>query len=228
MRRRMPAAVIFDNDGLTLDTEHTWTRAEARSTRATAPSSRSTTSARCSARRARSRRWRWSATSTSPGRGAELHAELRELVHAELDGAGVEPMPGALELIAALREQRRPDRPGDELGPRVRHPRAAVGRRARPLRRRRERRGRRAPEARARRLPRGRRRASAPTRRRCVALEDSRDRRRRRPRGGHDASSACRRSRASTSAAANLVAPSLADPRVWELLELLGLERPVP
>ena len=24
----MPAAVIFDNDGLTLDTEHTWTRAE--------------------------------------------------------------------------------------------------------------------------------------------------------------------------------------------------------
>ena len=25
----MPAAIIFDNDGLTLDTEHTWTRAEA-------------------------------------------------------------------------------------------------------------------------------------------------------------------------------------------------------
>src|SRR4029079_13892142 len=35
----------------------------------------------------------------------ELHAELRALVHAELDGAGVEAMPGARELIAALRER---------------------------------------------------------------------------------------------------------------------------
>ena len=38
-----------------------------------------------------------------PGRAAELHDELRELVHAELDGAAIEPMPGARELIAALR-----------------------------------------------------------------------------------------------------------------------------
>ena len=128
MRRRMPVAVIFDNDGLTLDTELTWTRAEAAlyaryGTEFTLDHKREmlgTSGAKSGQAMERHL--------DQPGRGLELHDELRELVHAELDGAGVEPMPGARELIAALREHGRPARPGDELGPQVRHPRAAVGR----------------------------------------------------------------------------------------------------
>jgi HAD superfamily hydrolase (TIGR01509 family) len=40
-----------------------------------------------------------------PGRGPALQLELRELARSELDGARVEPMPGARELLAALRER---------------------------------------------------------------------------------------------------------------------------
>jgi HAD superfamily hydrolase (TIGR01509 family) len=99
----MPAAVIFDNDGLTLDTEHTWTRAE------------SVLYARYGTEFTLDHKREMLGTSGEksaltmerhlgqPGRGRELHVELRELVHAELDGTGVEPMPGAVELIEALR-----------------------------------------------------------------------------------------------------------------------------
>jgi HAD superfamily hydrolase (TIGR01509 family) len=104
MRRRMPAAVIFDNDGLTLDTEHTWTRAESRlyaryGTEFTLDHKREMlgTSGEKSA-------LTMERHLGQPGRGDELRVELRELVHAELDGAGVEPMPGAVELIHALRD----------------------------------------------------------------------------------------------------------------------------
>jgi HAD superfamily hydrolase (TIGR01509 family) len=105
MRRRMPAAVIFDNDGLTLDTEHTWTRAEA------------ALYARYHVEFTLDHKREMLGTSGAksalamerhlgqPGRGRELHAELRALVHAELDGGGVEPMPGVLELLAALAER---------------------------------------------------------------------------------------------------------------------------
>jgi HAD superfamily hydrolase (TIGR01509 family) len=105
MRRRMPAAVIFDNDGLTLDTEHTWTRAEA------------ALYARYDVEFTLDHKREMLGTSGAksglamerhldqPGRGRELHLELRELVHAELDGTGVEPMPGVIELLAALRER---------------------------------------------------------------------------------------------------------------------------
>jgi HAD superfamily hydrolase (TIGR01509 family) len=103
MRRRMPAAVIFDNDGLTLDTEHTWTRAEAAlyaryGTEFTLDHKREMlgTSGEKSA-------LTMERHLDQPGRGDELRVELRELVHAELDGTGVEPMPGAVELIDALR-----------------------------------------------------------------------------------------------------------------------------
>jgi HAD superfamily hydrolase (TIGR01509 family) len=103
MRRRMPAAVIFDNDGLTLDTEHTWTRAESAlyaryDTEFTLDHKREMlgTSGEKSA-------LTMERHLGQPGRGDELRVELRELVHAELDGTGVETMPGALELIEALR-----------------------------------------------------------------------------------------------------------------------------
>src|SRR6478735_9087747 len=90
----MPAAVIFDNDGLTLDTEHTWTRAEA------ALYARYGVEFTLDHKR--------EMLGTSGARSAmalERHAELRELVRSELDGAGVDAMPGARELIAALRER---------------------------------------------------------------------------------------------------------------------------
>jgi HAD superfamily hydrolase (TIGR01509 family) len=100
----MPAAAIFDNDGLTLDTERTWTRAEAKlyaryGTTFTLDHKREMlgTSGPKSA-------LTMERHLGQPGRGDELRRELRELVHDELDGTPVEPMPGALELIAALRE----------------------------------------------------------------------------------------------------------------------------
>ena len=101
----MPAAAIFDNDGLTLDTERTWTRAEARlyaryGTTFTLDHKREMlgTSGPKSAHTMERHLGQ-------PGRGDELRRELRELVHDELDGTAVEPMPGAIELIAALRER---------------------------------------------------------------------------------------------------------------------------
>jgi HAD superfamily hydrolase (TIGR01509 family) len=104
----MPAAVIFDNDGLTLDTEHTWTRAESAlyaryGTEFTLDHKREMlgTSGEKSA-------LTMERHLGQPGRGDELRVELRELVHAELDGTGVEPMPGAVELIDALRDSGTP------------------------------------------------------------------------------------------------------------------------
>ena len=104
----MPAAVIFDNDGLTLDTEVTWTRAEAAlyaryGVEFTLDHKREmlgTSGAKSAMAMERHL--------DQAGRGHELHAELRALVHDELDGAGVDAMPGARELIAALRERRVP------------------------------------------------------------------------------------------------------------------------
>jgi HAD superfamily hydrolase (TIGR01509 family) len=100
MRRRMPpAAALFDNDGLTLDTEPVWTRAEhalfARYRRKFTP--------------AHKRELLGTSPSESAivlerilGRpGANLSAELYDLVIAEVDG-GIEPMPGAAALLRAL------------------------------------------------------------------------------------------------------------------------------
>ena len=94
-----PAAVLFDNDGLTLDTEGAWTRAEtalfARYGQTFTPEHKR------------------SLLGTSPvesaakleamlGRpGPALSAELYDLALEEV-GLGVDPMPGALALLDAL------------------------------------------------------------------------------------------------------------------------------
>ena len=95
-------AVVFDNDGLLLDTEQAWTRAEetlferrgrafsAEHKRTLLGSSRSTAAAMLEEILDR------------PGAGEDLMDELHELVMAEaLQGAP--PRPGALELVSALR-----------------------------------------------------------------------------------------------------------------------------
>jgi HAD superfamily hydrolase (TIGR01509 family) len=96
-----PAAVLFDNDGLLLDTEVLWTRAEVdlferfgatftiehkRDLIGTSGPVAEATIAR---------------HLNAPGRGAELMAELHELVMEEAL-QGVDPMPGAVELLDAL------------------------------------------------------------------------------------------------------------------------------
>src|ERR671923_1616737 len=95
-------AVVFDNDGLLLDTEAAWTRAEedlfarrgrtftSEHKRALIGSSRTTSALMLEAMLDR------------PGEGEALADELHDLVMVEAR-AGVPPRPGALELIDALR-----------------------------------------------------------------------------------------------------------------------------
>jgi HAD superfamily hydrolase (TIGR01509 family) len=95
-------AVVFDNDGLLLDTEDAWTRAEealferhghrftAEHKRALIGSSRSTSAVKLEA------------MLDLPGRGEALMDELHELVMEEAAG-GVPARPGALELLGAVR-----------------------------------------------------------------------------------------------------------------------------
>jgi HAD superfamily hydrolase (TIGR01509 family) len=98
----MPAAaVLFDNDGLLLDTEVLWTRAEVAlfarfGMTFTIEHKREligTSGPRSEAIIERQL--------GAPGRGRELMAELHELVMEEAL-KGVEPMPGAVELLDAL------------------------------------------------------------------------------------------------------------------------------
>jgi HAD superfamily hydrolase (TIGR01509 family) len=101
-RRMGPAAVVFDNDGLTLDTEQAWTRAEELLFRRYGAaftddhkrdllgSSRAVAGVKLEGHLGR------------VGRGPQLVDELFELVMAELDH-GAPPMPGAVELVRALR-----------------------------------------------------------------------------------------------------------------------------
>jgi HAD superfamily hydrolase (TIGR01509 family) len=100
--RRVPAAVIFDNDGLTLDTEQAWTRAE------------TTLYARHGIAFTMDHKRDLLGTSRAagiaklerhlglPGRGEALTRELHDLVVDELL-AGAPPMPGAEALVRALR-----------------------------------------------------------------------------------------------------------------------------
>lgn len=100
----LPDAVVFDNDGLLLDTESVWTRAEQdlfelRQTEFTPADKLELvgTSAEIAGGILERRLG-------EPGRAAELIEELNELVVAELE-RGVEAMLGARELLERLREQ---------------------------------------------------------------------------------------------------------------------------
>ena len=95
------AAVIFDNDGLLLDTEAAWTRAEeelfARRDRSwTAEHKRELLGSSGAVAAAKLERML-----RLPGQGTSLMDELHELVMGEVM-QGVAPRPGALELLAKL------------------------------------------------------------------------------------------------------------------------------
>jgi HAD superfamily hydrolase (TIGR01509 family) len=101
---RRPQAVIFDNDGLLLDTEETWTRAERTlfARRGRVFTLEHKLSLIGSAHPAAA--VKLEAMLELPGCGEELMAELHSLVMDEAL-AGVAPRPGALELIERLRAE---------------------------------------------------------------------------------------------------------------------------
>jgi len=96
-----PQAGVFDNDGLLLDTEDVWTRAQrdlfARHGREFTPEHKLAFVGVSGPAAARG----YEELLAAPGEGEALLDELHDLVLEEAAG-GAEPMPGARELIAAL------------------------------------------------------------------------------------------------------------------------------
>lgn len=96
-----PAAVIFDNDGLVLDSEEVWTRGEQvlysrRGLEFTLDHKQELVGQNAAAAGAILER-----RLGEPGRAAEIIAELDVIVMEELEN-GVEPMPGAVEVLEAV------------------------------------------------------------------------------------------------------------------------------
>lgn len=105
--RCIPEAIIFDNDGLLLDTEESWSRAEQRLFKRygkTFQPAHKREIMGSSGERAGALLALWL---DRPGRDRELMAEVVELVHEEIAG-GVDVRPGARELLTALKEAGRP------------------------------------------------------------------------------------------------------------------------
>ncbi len=107
MEPAAPVAVVFDNDGLLLDTESVWTRAEQdlferRGTEFTAVDKRELVGTSAAIAGAVLER-----RLGEPGRAEELIEELNALVVAELEH-GVEAMIGARELLQTLRRRGTP------------------------------------------------------------------------------------------------------------------------
>jgi HAD superfamily hydrolase (TIGR01509 family) len=96
-------AIVFDNDGLLLDTEDAWTRAERKlfarhGAEFTMEHKRQLLGTSLSASAAK-----LEGMLERPGGGSELMEELHQLVMEEVF-AGVSPRPGALELLATVRD----------------------------------------------------------------------------------------------------------------------------
>jgi HAD superfamily hydrolase (TIGR01509 family) len=95
-------AIVFDNDGLLLDTEAVWTRAEEALFERHGSVFTSEHKKQLLGTSGTATELKLEAMLGLPGRGAELRAELHERVMAELLG-GVPARPGAMELLARLR-----------------------------------------------------------------------------------------------------------------------------
>jgi HAD superfamily hydrolase (TIGR01509 family) len=104
MAAGLPDAVVFDNDGLLLDTESVWTRAEQDLFELRGAEFTPTDKLELVGTSAEIAGGILERRLDEPGRAAKLIEELNELVVAELEH-GVEAMLGARELLERLREQ---------------------------------------------------------------------------------------------------------------------------
>ncbi|MBS1879692.1 MAG: HAD family phosphatase [Actinobacteria bacterium] len=102
-----PDAVLFDNDGLLLDTESVWSRAEQDLFERRGRAFTSTNKLELVGQSAATAGEILARRLDEPGRAEQLIEELNDLVVAELE-RGVEAMVGARELLVALRERGTP------------------------------------------------------------------------------------------------------------------------